>query len=315
MLFSPFTAYVTRAARALLVFIGALLLSAQALAGQVTHHQFPSPVLGDDYPYTLYVPDGYRMDAAKPYPVVYMLHGSGGNEHDWPRRGNLAQTADRLIQAGHIPPAVFVIPGSRSWWVDGYNEPARRAFFDDLIPHIEATYPVGTTRAQRGVAGLSAGGFGALNFALERPDLFAAVAALSPASYVPEPPAKSSAHRHPAFVDAQGEFDRQLWERVNYPAHLENYRLAVAPRGDNAESDTPPVPLYISAGRRDEFDAEYHARQLRQAMERIQPGQVRLDLYPGGHTWRVWRASLPAALTFLFQYVDADPGLHSEPPK
>ena len=66
------------------------------------------------------------------------------------------------------------------------------------------------------------------------------------------------------------------------------------------------MPLYISAGRSDVYDAEYHARQLRQAMERIQPELVRLDLYPGGHTWRVWRASLPAALNFLFQYVGHD---------
>ncbi len=302
----PIAACLMRSARALTVVMSTFLLSAPALAGEVSRHAFPSPVLGDNYPYTLYLPDGYQVDAAEPYPVVYMLHGSFGNEHDWVSRGQLARTVDRLIDAGHLPPAVFVMPGSRSWWVDGYNEPARRAFFDDLMPHIETTYRVGTTRAKRGVAGLSAGGYGALNFALERPDLFAAVAALSPASYVPAPPRNSSAHRHPAFLDAQGEFDQALWQRLNYPAHLEDYRLAVAPGANNEPSATPPVPLYISAGRRDEFDAEYHARQLRQAIERIQPGQVRLDLYPGGHTWRVWRASLPAALTFLFQYVGAE---------
>lgn len=303
MRFSPNTTRLFTRARALSLLIGALL-SFQAVAGEVSHHRFHSPTLGHDYPYTLYLPDGYRVDAT--YPVVYLLHGSFGNEHDWTSRGRLAQTADRLIKAGHIPPAVFVMPGSRSWWVDGYNEPARRAFFDDLMPHIETTYAVGTTREQRAVGGLSAGGFGALNFALERPELFAAVAALSPASYVPVPPSNSSAHRHPAFLDAEGQFDRALWERLNYPAYLEAYRLAVTPRADDRPGDTPPVPAYISAGRRDVYDAEYHARLLRQALERIQPGQVRLDLYPGGHTWRVWRASLPAALTFLFQHVDGN---------
>ncbi|WP_442788945.1 hypothetical protein [Halomonas sp. CUBES01] len=65
------------------------------------------------------------------------------------------------------------------------------------------------------------------------------------------------------------------------------------------------MPLYISAGRRDVFDVEFHARQLRQAMEKPQPNAVNFDLYPGGHTWKVWRASLPAALTFMFQYVEA----------
>lgn len=65
------------------------------------------------------------------------------------------------------------------------------------------------------------------------------------------------------------------------------------------------MPLYISAGRSDVYDAEFHARLLRQAMERIQPNNVRLDLYPGGHTWQVWRASLAAALNVLFQHVAA----------
>lgn len=287
----------------LTTLIGWLLLSGHSLASEVEHHRFYSPTLGYDYPYSIYLPDDYDAQAADAYPVIYMLHGSFGTDRDWVSRGNLQQTADRLIGAGFIPPAVFVMPGSRSWWVDGHNEPARSAFFNDLMPHIEATYPVGQARHLRGVAGLSAGGYGALNFALERPDLFAAVAALSPASYIPLPPNSSSAWRHPAFIDEQGKFDRALWESLNYTAHLEEYRLSVTPRGTDEEGDLPPVPLYISAGRSDVHNAEFHARLLRQAMERIQPNDVRLDLYPGGHTWRVWRASLPAALNFLFQYV------------
>lgn len=289
--------------RYLIILTSCLTLSGYAMASNISREQFFSPTLDHDYPYTIYLPRGYEKDAQAPYPVVYLLHGSFGNELDWPTRGNLPQIADRLISAGHLPPTVFVMPGSRSWWVDGHNEPARSAFFNDLLPHIESTYNVGKTRQLRGVAGLSAGGYGALNFALERPDMFAAVAALSPASYVPMPPTNSSANRHPAFQNEQGSFDQELWERLNYTAHLEKYRFNVTPRPSAATSDTPPVPLYISAGRRDEYDAEYHARLLRQAMERIQPDYVRLDLYPGGHTWRVWRASLPAALNFMFQYI------------
>lgn len=297
---TPATSFIKRLA----YLVGGLLLSSHVLASDVAYRQFFSPTLDNHYPYSVYLPDGYDADATTPYPVIYLLHGSFGNERDWVTRGNLPQVADRLMAAGHLPPAVFVMPGSRSWWVDGYNEPARSAFFDDLLPHIESTYNVGSERPLRGVAGLSAGGYGALNFALERPDLFAAAAALSPASYVPEPPANSSARRHPAFLNEQGEFDRERWEALNYPAHLEEYRLQVTPRTTGTR-DIPPVPLYISAGRSDVYDAEFHARLVRQTMERIQPGDVRLDLYPGGHTWRVWRASLPAALNFMFQHIGA----------
>lgn len=287
----------------LTALIGWLTFSGHSLASEVEHHQFFSPTLGYDYPYSVYLPDSYDAQATDAYPVIYMLHGSFGTHRDWVSRGHLQQVADRLIRAGHIPPAVYIMPGSRSWWVDGHNEPARSAFFNDLMPHVEATYHVGQKRNLRGIAGLSAGGYGALNFALERPALFAAVAALSPASYVPLPPRNSSAWRHPAFINEQGQFDRQLWETLNYTAHLEAYRLQVTPRGSAEKPDISPVPLYISAGHSDVYDAEFHARVMRQAMERIQPNDVRLDLYPGGHTWQVWRASLPAALNFLFQYV------------
>ncbi len=187
----------------LTAFIGWLTFSGHSLASEVEHHQFFSPTLGYDYPYSIYLPDNYDAQATDAYPVVYMLHGSFNTDRDWVSRGNLQQVADRLIAAGHIPPAVFIMPGSRSWWVDGHNEPARSAFFNDLMPHVEATYRVGQERHLRGVAGYSAGGYGALNFALERPELFAAVAALSPASYAPLPPRNSTAWRHPSFINDQ----------------------------------------------------------------------------------------------------------------
>ncbi|XAW61306.1 alpha/beta hydrolase-fold protein [Halomonas sp. Bachu 37] len=283
--------------------MAATLLPTISQASQVRMERFASPTLGHDYPYMLYLPDGYT-DSTAHYPVIYLLHGSFNSHRDWVSRGALQRTADRLIDAGHIPPVVIVMPGSLSWWVDGHNEPAHSAFINDLLPHVEETYRVGRERHHRGVAGYSAGGFGALNFALQYPQRFGAAAALSPASYLPYPPDSSSAYRHPAFLDENGEFDHALWEQVNYPAHLEEYRLRVTPRPADDESDVPPVPLYISAGRSDVHDAEFHARQLRQTMERIQPTLVNLDLYPGGHTWKVWRASLPAALNFMFQYLE-----------
>lgn len=224
--------------------IGWLTFSGHSLASEVEHHHFYSSTLGYDYPYSVYLPDNYDAQATAAYPVVYMLHGSFGTDRDWVARGNLQQVADRLIRAGHIPRAVFIMPGSRSWWVDGHNEPARSAFFNDLMPHIEATYRVGQERRLRGIAGLSAGGYGALNFALERPELFAAVAALSPASYVPLPPRNSSAWRHPAFRNDQGQFDQTLWETLNYTAHLEEYRLKVTPAVSKMRATFPRTTVY-----------------------------------------------------------------------
>nr|WP_276316512.1 alpha/beta hydrolase-fold protein [Halomonas flagellata] len=268
-----------------------IMLAGKALAGQVTHHRFHSETLGRDYPYTLYLPDGYPESGLE-YPAVYLLHGSLGSDLDWVNRGALKEVADRLIRQGRIPPTVIVMPGSQSWWVDGRNESARTAFFEDLLPHVEALWQVVPEREWRAVAGLSAGGYGTINFILERPELFAAAAALSPASYHPLPPVNSSAREHSAFLTPEGRFDADLWQRLNYPAHLDSYL-----------AQEYVVPLYLSAGNLDAFDAVRHARKLQRALDEHQPGQVPLEVFRGGHSWRVWRASLPGALTFLFRYL------------
>ncbi len=278
------------AARCALLLTG-LLLAAPSLAGQVSYHRFHSETLGRDYPYTLYLPDGYH-ESGLDYPVIYLLHGSFGSERDWVTRGALEALVDRQIRRGRMPPAVIVMPGSQSWWVDGHNEPARTAFFEDLLPHVEAVWRVVPEREWRGVAGLSAGGYGTVNFILERPELFAAAAALSPASYHPVPPPNSTAREHAAFQTPNNRFDADLWQRLNYPVYLDSYL-----------AQDFVVPLYLSAGKRDVFDAVAHARRLQAALEVKQPGQVPLDVLGGGHTWRVWRASLPRALDFMFQYL------------
>ncbi|WP_052384012.1 alpha/beta hydrolase [Litchfieldella xinjiangensis] len=268
-----------------------LLHAGSAAAGQVSHHTFDSDVLGRPYPYTLYLPDGYAISNLE-YPVVYLLHGSFGSAYDWTHKGRLKPTVDRMIAAGRIPPAIFVMPGSQSWWVDGHNERARTAFLEELIPHIEATWHVAAERAWRGIGGLSAGGYGTINFVMERPDLFAAAAALSPASYHPLPPRTSSAWRHPAFSGEDGEFDADLWRALNYPARLDGYL-----------DQSHVVPLYLSAGNRDRHKAVAHAERLYEALHPHQSGELALQVLRGGHTWRVWRSSLPAALDFMFGYL------------
>lgn len=270
-----------------------LMLAGQALASQISHHRFYSNTLQRDYPYTLYLPDGYH-DSGLDYPVIYLLHGSFGNDRDLVTRGALKKIADRMIRQGRIPPAVIVMPGSQSWWVDGHNEPAGTAFLEDLLPHVEFVWRVVPEREWRGIAGLSAGGYGTVNFALERPDLFAAAAALSPASYYPLPPTNSTAWEHPAFLSPDKRFDADLWQRLNYSARLDSYL-----------GQDYVVPLYLSAGNRDVFDAVGHARRLQAALEVHQPGQVPLEVFSGGHSWRVWRASLEPALDFMFRYLAA----------
>ena len=270
-------------------FLGvvALVASELASAGQVSTDQFNSTTLKRPYPYTMYWPDAPPQDGAS-YPVIYLLHGSLGSEQDWLAKGGLEATADRLIAEGQIPPVIVVMPGSKSWWLDGYNEAAETALLKDLIPHIEATLPVSKRREKRFVAGLSAGGYGATRLALLHPELFGAAAALSPAVYDPIPPEHSSAYQHPAFLDASGEFDLALWGKSNYPSYWDSYIAQSA-----------IVPFYITSGDHDEFDIARHAAILFTRLRRHQPDAVELRIVDGGHDWNVWSNTLPDTLIFL----------------
>lgn len=277
---------------AMLILVSLLAAQSVRAKGAVMENSFSSVLLERNYPYMIYLPEDYTS-SQKTYPVIYLLHGSFGSHRDWMRKGRLRRTVDRMIRDGQIPPVVIVTPGSQSWWIDGHNEQAASAFLEELVPHIEDHYRVVPEREWRAVAGLSAGGYGAINFMMTHPEKFVAAAAFSPAIYDPLPPSNSTAWRHPAFIN-EGVFDRKLWAEAGYPAHIDAY-LA----GDEV------VPLYLTAGDRDPLKASDHARVLENRLEPHQPGLVERDVLPGGHTWGVWRSSLPKGLRFLFRYLRA----------
>jgi len=213
---------------------------------EMTSHKFHSAALGHDYAYVAYVPDGYDQTDAN-YPVVYLLHGSLGDEHVWTEFVETERILDDLIESGAIPPTLVIMPGSLSWWADGFNEPAATAFMEDLIPHIDTNWRTLAESQSRVIGGLSAGGFGTVNLVMKHPEQFAAALAFSPASYAGLPPEGSSAWTHPTFQDAEGNFDPDLWHRLNYESLIDAY----------TKQDVV-VPFYINSGDHDALDIAYH---------------------------------------------------------
>ncbi|MGE0699109.1 MAG: alpha/beta hydrolase [Hyphomicrobiaceae bacterium] len=212
----------------MLRFLGAMIALMAVLAtaraeSVVLSDSMPSPVLKRPFPMTVYLPDGYERGGLR-YPVLYLLHGAGGDENAWLQEGSIKRTADRMIARGEIQPAVIVMPGCRGcWWVDGAVDQAETAFWSDLVPGIERKYRVLTGRSGRLVAGLSAGGYGAVRFAMRYPDRFAAAAALSPAIYADAPPEMSSARVQPPFLKPDGTFDVAAWRAKNYTSFIDTY--------------------------------------------------------------------------------------------
>jgi pimeloyl-ACP methyl ester carboxylesterase len=111
------------------------------------------------------------------------------------------------------------------------------AFFRDRIPHVDASYRTIADRTGRAVAGYSMGGAGALRYALAHPEVLGASIALSPAVYVPLPPADSSTRDFGAFGKGTAPFSEATYLRLNWPAALKSFAAT------GLQS-----PLYIAVG-------------------------------------------------------------------
>jgi enterochelin esterase-like enzyme len=135
---------------------------------RVVEESLYSSVLGFEVRFLVYLPPGYDSDQRSRYPVLYMLHGLGGDRYQWRELGLFA-AADALIAAGSIEPLIIVTPDGRSsYWVDhAGNGPKWGTFVArDLVNRIDSTYRTVANRYSRAIGGVSMGGHGALQLAL-----------------------------------------------------------------------------------------------------------------------------------------------------
>ncbi len=281
----------TRIACAVIAFFA--WQAAFAVASEIRNDSLPSKALGRTMPFLAYVPDGYESGRLR-YPVLYLLHGAGGTERAWLDLGHIKEKADRLIASGAIPPAIIVMPGCPGcWWVDGSKDKAETAFWSELVPAVERRYRTIATRGGCLIAGLSAGGYGAVRFGLRYPDRVAAVAALSPAVYTETVPQLSAARVQPPFLGLDGKFNHESWDRHNYPALFIRYF------GQHYR-----VPFYLVSGDSDKFGIAFETALLFKRLFERQPDQVELRVVGGDHSWKVWESTIDGAMKYVFQFAD-----------
>ena len=170
--------------------------------GKLEMVSYDSKSVGTTRKMQVYTPPGYS--AEKKYPVLYLLHGIGGDETEWQRFARPDLVLDNLSADGKAVPMIVVMPNGRAQKNDRPEgniyaaAPAFAAFeqdlLEDVIPAIESTYSVQADREHRALAGLSMGGGQSLNFGLAHLDTFAWVGGFSaapntkpPAELVPDP--------------------------------------------------------------------------------------------------------------------------------
>ncbi len=157
--------------------------------GDVHKVWYPSPTLKMQRRMTVYTPAGY--DQGKDYPVMYLLHGAGGDEDAWTTLGRASQILDNLIAAGKVKPMVVVMtngnpncqaaPGE---WSAGMYIPSFTGYqgakavatmdesFPDVMDYVESHYKVAKDKAHRAICGLSMGGGHSFDISRRFPDKF-----------------------------------------------------------------------------------------------------------------------------------------------
>lgn len=158
---------------------------------------YTSKTVGNKRNALIYTPP--EFDKSKTYPVLYLLHGIGGDELAWTKNGNAGIILDNLYAQDKIEPMIVVMPNGRAMKNDSaegniFSREKVEAFstfekdlINDLIPFVEKNYPVKKDRENRAIAGLSMGGGQSLNFGLGNLDKFAWVGGFSSAPNTKKP--------------------------------------------------------------------------------------------------------------------------------
>ncbi|MEZ4900724.1 MAG: alpha/beta hydrolase-fold protein [Spirosomataceae bacterium] len=167
------------------------------MVGKLDSISYESKTVGTLRKALVYTPPGF--DKKKKYPVLYLLHGIGGDEKEWLKGGNPPVILDNLYAEGKIQPMIVVMPNGRAMKNDRavgniFDKDKVEAFatfekdlLNDLLPFIEKKYPTFTDREHRAIAGLSMGGGQSLNFGLGNLDKFAWVGGFSSAPNTKKP--------------------------------------------------------------------------------------------------------------------------------
>ena len=156
--------------------------------GTVSRMWYTSPQLGIDRRMTVYTPAGYETNGKK-YPVLYLLHGMGGDEEAWMALGRTSQILDNLIAQGKAEPMIVVMtngnaaleaaPGESSLGMVAPNMQLPKTMdgsfelaFPEVVDFIDNNFRTVKCKSGRAIAGLSMGGFHSLHISKQYPDMF-----------------------------------------------------------------------------------------------------------------------------------------------
>jgi putative tributyrin esterase len=244
---------------------------------------FGSASLKRDMQYRVILPAS--IAAGTKLPVVYLLHGGGGNFHDWSNYSDVARFAERGL--------ILVMPeGHDSYYVNAREPPQDRYedyIVNDLITDVESKFPAAQGRANRAIIGVYMGGYGAIKLALSHPDLFIFAGGISSAVDVPSRPFSI----------------KRISQSRHYSSIFGSWGTVTRRNGDPfvlaRSADPGRMPyLFLSCGEQEgllpsnrSFAALLESRHFRHEFH----------IVPGGHNWNQWNDQLPSVFQSLLEHI------------
>ena len=227
---------------------------------------------------TVVLPDQYAHGKATDrFPVVYLLHGSGGDYTDWTAKSHIGKLADRY----HV---ILVMPdgGHESWYIDSPVDPRSRYetyVGTEVVAYIDEHFRTIATKQARAITGLSMGGFGALHIALDRPDEFGAAGSISGAV-------------DPRGCEDEPGIEQVFGDPVRHADFWNNEAIVENARSFGSEH----IALTIDCGVNDSL-----VQSNRMLHERLVELGVPHDYAerPGGHTWKYWSNAVQYQVLFF----------------
>lgn len=254
-----------------------------------------SKILGKKVEYTIYLPFDYET-SNRFYPVTYLLHGLGDDDMGWIQFGEAHLIADEGIATREFPPMIIVMPdGGTSFYINNFDNTLRYEdfFIQEFIPFIEKNYRIRTEKRYRGIAGLSMGGFGTLNFALKYPDKFSACVAFSAALFSEESlMAYDEKGWNNIIKFLYGHYEEGR-ERLTDHYRKNNPFDITSTKGKEAYSN---LRIYIDCGDDDfltDDNARFHVHLNKLGIKH------EFRMRDGVHNWHYWRTGLPVGLKYI----------------
>lgn len=249
--------------------------------GTVSKVWYDSPSLGMRRRMTVYTPAGYEESGRIRYPVLYLLHGMGGDEQAWMELGRASQILDNLIAQGKAKPMIVVMPNgnasqeaapgetSNGLVQPQFNLPKTmdgtyERSFPEIIEYVDSHYRTIRKKEGRAIAGLSMGGFHSLHISKEYPGTFSYIGLFSAAIF----PEKKS----PVYEDFDGKLARLF--------------------------ATKPSLFWIGIGK-DDFLYQANS-DFRKKLDDTGYEYTYVES-SGGHIWRNWRIYLSRFVPLLFR--------------